>query len=34
MMQFLLSATLYPIVQRIRKWVWNLEMKLVSTIEQ
>jgi len=32
-LQFLLSAAFLPLVRTIRKWVWDLEMKLVSIIE-
>ena len=30
---FILSAAFLPLVRRIRKWAWDLEMKMVSVIE-
>lgn len=33
MIQFLFSALILPWVQRLRKWIWNFEMRLISTIE-
>jgi len=30
----LFAAMFLPTVQRIRKWIWNIEMLLVSKIEE
>lgn len=34
MIGHILAAMFLPTVQRFRKWIWELEMRLVSKIEE
>lgn len=34
MISYLFAAMFLPTVQRFRKWIWELEMRLVSKIEE
>lgn len=34
MIGHIFAAMFLPTIQRIRKWIWNFEMRLVSKIEE
>ena len=34
MIQSFFASMILPTIQRIRKWIWNFEMLLVSKIEE